>query len=137
METLKNTDGWQIDEKGRRYRNVGDGCVDYEREVTIGGFMVPESQAESVREQLHKQEAADAKRKLEAQKKANAMKLCPLNLMHKCHGARCAFYSEADGCMGAESTQGKRCPISNYMCNASCALYEGDGCRVLKIMKGA
>ncbi len=35
---------WEVDERGRRYRELGKGCIEFEPTVSINGLEIPQSE---------------------------------------------------------------------------------------------
>lgn len=126
---------WMMDENGRRYRLIGNGCREYEPEISIHGIMVPVSQADAVREQIREAEEKARKEKAELEARLSRLGSCPFTkgMRIQCR-TQCAFYSE-DGCMKNPDAKGRRCPISNYVCAEECMLYD-NGCQIIKKMRG-
>lgn len=127
-------EGWQTDERGRKYRNLGRGCIEYAPTISINGIEVeysPEALA-AMNDAQHKAQE-QARREAEQEQQKHTGKICPLytaspaarECMRDCAlyaGGACVLASKP----AAVDTRGKRCPF-NSVCGPSCALYAG-GC---------
>ena len=107
---------WKVDpNSGRRYREFGAGCIEYETDYVFSG---------NTERQPEKRQPVEQQRK------------CPFKSIvnNNCAKERCAFY--IDGCVLAKTDQkparetaGLRCPVNKEArkCETNCALYRG-GC---------
>lgn len=122
--------GWEIGENGRRFRRIGS-CIEHEPEISLGGRMIPVSEADAYRESLKRSEEITKREKTEALERERKLGDCPFSngIQSKCKTG-CAFYSDA-GCMKSPETLGRHCPISNYNCRENCMLYD-NGCQLIK-----
>ena len=133
---------WEIEpETGRRFRRIGNGCVEYEMMIHTAGCVVPQSQ---LAEHNARMRAADERMREEARRAAEAAPKisCPLKdgLSTTCTGEKCALFLNG-GCAIAQLIPGTpartrkgQCPISRSArgCTEDCALYE-NGCKLTAI----
>lgn len=133
---------WQTDETGRRFRKLGEGCIEYEPTITVDGIEIPQSELAAYHERRRAAEQA-AKEAAAKTPATPPRKNCPLmdGLHTDCTGEKCALYLKG-GCTlaqisdrpPAKRTEGLQCPFSkyNYKCRTDCALYKG-GCTLTGI----
>lgn len=140
LENDLQNGGWQIDEKGRKFRRVGKETIEYMPMITIDGHEM-EYTPETVNryheaKQKAEQQARDAE--LNKQREAATGKICPMYanapMAHECKrdcalfvGDSCAFAARP----ATVDTQGKPCPFMRQ-CKPSCALYN-NGCTLINI----
>lgn len=132
---------WQVDERGRRYRMVGQ---TKEYEMDVNGI----PQSVFLASNKLQREQREARIKEERRKAAEAERLrrnCPFRdsngLKTDCHREACALF--LNGCTlaqltrrpPAKDTQGLICPFSQYRskCRTDCALYK-NGCAFTAII---
>ena len=134
--------GWEVEpETGRRFRRIGNGCVEYEMMVHTAGCVVPQSQ---LAEHNARMREADERAREAARKAADAAPKasCPFKdgLSTTCTGEKCALFLNG-GCAIAQLIPGTpartrkgQCPISRSArgCTEDCALYE-NGCKLTAI----
>ena len=121
---------WQTDERGRRYRKIGN-CIEYEPEING----VPQSVfLESNRRMKEQREKQIIEEQREAARLQRLRRNCPFadGMQTDCKREACALF--VDGCTLArwtatKATEGLQCPFSKYhsKCRTDCALYRG-GC---------
>lgn len=137
MSKRPATGVWEVDQTtGRRFRRIGQGCIEWEKIVYVDGFPVPESELEDFC--ARRKEAEEQEKKLERQPEPD-MPVCPFHdrMTMRCKGSSCALY--ADGCTlarifkgkAARATKGLSCPLNECWtpCRGDCALYD-DGCKL-------
>lgn len=128
---------WQTDENGRRFRKIGDSCIEYEPEING----IPKSKFFAYQKAQKEREAAEAeRRKREAADKELLRRHCPImddnGKNADCSREKCALFM--NGCAlarltgdrsPARDTKGLQCPFSTTKraCRIDCALYKG-GC---------
>lgn len=143
---MSNKD-WQVDEFGRRYREIAKGCIEYETMVTVsGGIEIPLSEL-SAYNRLQKQTAEECYRKA-AEEMAKRPKTvsCPFanGADTTCKLEKCTLFFK-DKCsiaVIADSTNitfneqktksGAKCPFSSYAHCKTCALDNG-GCAIVRL----
>ena len=137
---MTDNNGWKIDNAGRRYRVVGQGCIEYAGtlETTRGVIDADAPKRPAV---WHDYSSAhEIKRSPQATQSEG--KKCPLKiykrLMYSYCDSNCAFNSKGSCMLGsntgaAADTAGRDCPFAGN-CSDQCALYNS-GC--LLIQKGA
>jgi hypothetical protein len=119
---------WQVDERsGRRYRIVGQGCIEHEPDF-IGSYgTVPQGMVDKI-------QRADVTP--ERQERQESAKTCPFQ-----RGIRgipckkdCALRND-NGCgiVTGKGTEGGRCPFSSLECSSDCGLFRDGGCGLLGI----
>ena len=139
MQTLQKKPepgGWQTDESGRRFRMLGNNCIEYEPTIIIDGVEIPQSELAA----YHERKRAIKQARKEAEKNRPAPpppKNCPFSdgIKTICTQEKCALYLK--GCTlaqisdrpPAKATAGLQCPLSKYRhaCRDDCALYK-NGC---------
>ena len=114
-------DEWKIDASGRRYKELGRGCREYEGDFVASDGTVPEGTAGHVQKvdiTPERQETA---------------KTCPFQRGIPCR-KDCAL-RKGDGCgIGTgKGTEGGRCPFSSLACSSDCGLFRDGGCGLLGI----
>ena len=136
---------WEVDERGRRYRELGKGCIEFEPTVSINGLEIPQSELAAYnasRRAAEEQAARDAATAKNAVHSRQKPKNCPFSsgcdttcIGDKCglflNGA-CAISTIADATGAEVSTNGKRCPFSPSAHCGDCALY-ASGCALVRI----
>ena len=138
---MTDNNGWKIDNAGRRYRVVGQGCIEYAGQITTTRGTFDEDQLPHKPAVWH-----DFNSVQEIQRSPQATqsegKACPLKIykriMYKNCDSNCAFNSKGSCMLGsntgaAADTAGRDCPFAGS-CSDQCALYN-NGC--LLIQKGA
>lgn len=130
---------WETDKNGRRFRKIGNGCIEYERVITIDGVDVPESE---LAEYHQRRKEAERKRKEAEQTRPEPPKAqnCPFadGMQTTCTRDKCALY--CNGCAipqlinapARKSTDGLQCPFNKRACRTDCALYK-NGCTLTAI----
>lgn len=110
-----NEDGWQIDEQGRRFREVGD-IREYYPTIRVHGVEVEYDPEKGVMGRARFVDATKKKKEIP----------CPFR--GKCR-TDCARYT-ADGCglaTGAAPTVKMKCPLGSktnaFLCQEDCALW--------------
>lgn len=107
-----------IDEHGKRYREVGRGCIEYAPTITTTAGEVP---------------AGTVITKPASQKPPVIQsKNCPFkgDLYARCT-ENCAFFAADSGCNLGEAQAGKRCPLpARLTCGDSCMMYKDGRCTV-------
>ena len=113
MSESYQNDAWEVDEKGRRFRRVGIGCIEHPMTISTsyGEFEVGKAPKP--------QQVKDEKKK--------TLWSCPF--LSRC-SPKCARYSD-NGCgivTGAGPTVGMRCPFGDKQnpkrCAEDCALWK-------------
>ena len=136
---------WEVDERGRRYRELGKGCIEFEPTVSINGLEIPQSElaaynaSRRAAEEQTVRDAATAKNAVQSRQKPQN---CPFSsgCDTTCTGEKCGLFlngacaiSTIADATGAEvSTNGKRCPFSPSAHCGDCALY-ASGCALVRI----
>lgn len=111
---------WQVDKQGRRFRMIGN-VKEFETQMIMScGSVVPISQIDKVQKSCEVDQIHEAE---------PVLGYCPIKKNHVRCDSKCAFYD--NGCMKSTQTQGKRCPLSNTICDKSCMLFD-DECQILK-----
>lgn len=130
---------WQTDETGRRFRKLGEGCIEYEPTITVDGIEIPQSELAAYHERRRAAEQA-AKEAAAKTPATPPRKNCPFreSMQTDCKREQCALF-DGNGCTlarltAAKETEGLQCPFSkyNYKCRTDCALYK-DGCTLTGI----
>lgn len=117
--------GWQIDEKGRRYRLNGH-VREYEMIVYIDGHEIPQSELANYHQQKNKQAGL-------TYKVPGSQKICPFNraaLDPRCKGESCAWWNEGCAISSKKAATGGICPVSGGFvmhCTVQCVAYD-NGC---------
>lgn len=136
----------KVDDRGRRYRVIGAGCIEFEPTVSINGLEIPQSELavynaarRAAQERAAKENTASAKNAVHSRQKP---KNCPFSsgCDTTCTGEKCGLFlngacaiSTIADATGAEvSTNGKRCPFSPSAHCGDCALY-ASGCALVRI----
>lgn len=120
---------WQIDEHGKRYRDIGRGCREYETVVCTSYGNIPESQlAEATRQAQAAEKAArerELKRRMEDAARVSG-KVCPLRSGNSCK-PDCALLGDSGCTYTCPSTSpGKACPHPGVgTCSAACGAFRG------------
>jgi hypothetical protein len=115
-------DEWQVDKDGRRYKEVGRGCREYEADF-IGSYgTVPQGMADKI-------QRVDV-----TPERQESAKTCPFQRGIPCR-KDCALRS-GNGCgIGTgKGTEGGRCPFSSLPCGHDCGLFRGGRCGLLGII---
>ena len=133
---------WEVDERGRRYRELGKGCIEFEPTVSINGLEIPQSELAAYNASRRAAEEQAAKNTAAAENAAHRRKNCPFSsgCDTTCTGEKCGLFlngacaiSTIADATGAEvSTNGKRCPFSPSAHCGDCALY-ASGCAIVRI----
>ena len=133
---------WEVDERGRRYRELGKGCIEFEPTVSINGLEIPQSELAAYNASRRAAEEQAAKNTAAAENAAHSRKNCPFSsgCDTTCTGEKCGLFlngacaiSTIADATGAEvSTNGKRCPFSPSAHCGDCALY-ASGCAIVRI----
>ena len=69
---------WEVDERGRRYRELGKGCIEFEPTVSINGLEIPQSElaaynaSRRAAEEQAARDAATAKNAVQSRQKPDA-----------------------------------------------------------------
>lgn len=135
----------KVDDRGRRYRELGKGCIEFEPTVSINGLEIPQSElaaynaSRRAAEEQAARDAATAKNAVHSRQKPQN---CPFSsgCDTTCTGDKCALFlngacaiSTIADAAGAEvSTNGKRCPFSPSAHCGDCAL-NNHGCSFIRI----
>ena len=133
---------WQTDETGRRFRKLGEGCIEYEPTITVDGIEIPQSELAAYHERRRaaEQTAAQHEEEMRRRKEAAALRRnCPFStgMQSDCHREKCALFLNGctlAGTSAAKDTAGLICPFNNYKCRTDCALYKG-GCTITGLTK--
>ena len=130
------------DERGRRYRELGKGCIEFEPTVSINGLEIPQSELPAYNAARRAAQERAAKNTAAAENAVHSRKNCPFSsgCDTTCTGDKCALFlngacaiSAIADATGAEvSTNGKRCPFSPSAHCGDCALY-ASGCAIVRI----
>jgi hypothetical protein len=112
---------WQVDKDGRRYREIGRGCREYEGDFVGSYGTVPEGMVGTI-------QRVDV-----TPKRQESAKTCPFQRGIPCR-ENCALRSD-NGCgIGTgKGTEGGRCPFSSLICGRDCGLFRNGGCGLLMI----
>ena len=104
----------------RRFRWVGN-TKEYETEVVTTHGTYTQSQIDK----------GTSKPKTVAPEAKTDSKYCPFKSGNRVLCRKdCAFWSES-GCMQSADTEGKKCPLSLYLCGDSCKLFD-NGCSLVR-----
>ena len=135
----------KVDDRGRRYRELGKGCIEFEPTVSINGLEIPQSELAVYNAARRAAQERAAKNTATAENAAQSRqkpKNCPFlaGCDTTCTGDKCALFlngacaiSTIADATGAEvSTNGKRCPFSPSAHCGDCALY-ASGCAIVRI----
>ncbi len=119
---------WLIDERGARYRMVGN-MREYEMIVHTSFGDIPETQLEDATAKFKAAEKAARDRELKQQLEdaaRTAGKFCPLRSGNSCT-ANCALLGDSGCTYTCPSTSpGKGCPHSGVgACSAACGAFKG------------
>ena len=133
---------WEVDERGRRYRELGKGCIEFEPTVSINGLEIPQSELPAYNAARRAAQERAAKNTAAAENAVHSRKNCPFSsgCDTTCTGEKCGLFlngacaiSTIADATGAEvSTNGKRCPFSPSAHCGDCALY-ASGCALVRI----
>ena len=133
---------WEVDERGRRYRELGKGCIEFEPTVSINGLEIPQSELPAYNAARRAAQERAAKNTAAAENAVHSRKNCPFSsgCDTTCTGEKCGLFlngacaiSTIADATGAEvSTNGKRCPFSPSAHCGDCALY-ASGCAIVRI----
>ena len=130
------------DERGRRYRELGKGCIEFEPTVSINGLEIPQSELPAYNAARRAAQERAAKNTATAKNAVQSRQNCPFSsgcdttcIGDKCglflNGA-CAISTSADATGAEVDTNGKRCPFSPSAHCGDCALY-ASGCAIVRI----
>ena len=132
----------KVDDRGRRYRELGKGCIEFEPTVSINGIEIPQSELavyNAARRSAQERNAADAKNAVHSRQKP---KSCPFSsgFDTTCTGEKCGLFLDsacaistiADATGAEVDTSGKRCPFSPSAHCGDCAL-NNHGCAIVRI----
>ena len=132
---------WEVDERGRRYRELGKGCIEFEPTVSINGLEIPQSELPAYNAARRAAQERAAKNTAAAENAVHSRKNCPFSsgCDTTCTGEKCGLFlngecaiSNIADATGAEvSTNGKRCPFSPSAHCGYCALY-ASGCAIVR-----
>ena len=133
---------WEVDERGRRYRELGKGCIEFEPTVSINGLEIPQSELAVYNAARRAARERAAKNTAAAENAVHSRKNCPFSsgCDTTCTGEKCGLFlngacaiSTIADATGAEvSANGKRCPFSPSAHCGDCALY-ASGCAIVRI----
>lgn len=130
----------EIDEKGRRFRRIGN-CIEYEPIISTSFGNIPESQLEEAQKR-HKEQQQKRLQELQRQAQKKSVKQCPFKVTSynvTCE-VSCAWWN-GSACLltcseGFKTENNRHCPISNRTCQNNCALMHDDKCILLSRMRG-
>lgn len=132
----------KVDEHGKRYRELGKGCIEFEPTVSINGLEIPQSELAAYNASRRASQERAAKNTATAENAAQSRQNCPFSsgCDTTCTGDKCALFlngacaiSTIADATGAEvSTNGKRCPFSPSAHCGDCAL-NNHGCSFVRI----
>ena len=135
----------KVDDRGRRYRELGKGCIEFEPTVSINGLEIPQSELAVYNAARRSAQERAAKNTASAENTVHSRqkpKNCPFSsgCDTTCIGDQCGLFlngacaiSTIADATGAEvSTNGKRCPFSPSAHCGDCALY-ASGCAIVRI----
>lgn len=136
---------WKYDSLGRKYREIGKGCIEYAPTIqtTAGTVYLDELEEHNKRRKEHTEKRIQEAR--EAVKKADTRRDCPFKLakavIHKSCDKSCVFYEDT-ACIFASidstptrNTKDRPCPIARK-CTDKCAMYYNNGCTLINTIKG-
>ena len=136
---------WEVDERGRRYRELGKGCIEFEPTVSINGLEIPQSELPAYNAARRAAQERAAKNTAAAENAVHSRqkpKNCPFSsgCDTTCTGEKCGLFSNgacaistiADATGAEVDTNGKRCPFSPSAHCGDCALY-ASGCAIVRI----
>lgn len=132
----------KVDDRGRRYRELGKGCIEFEPTVSINGLEIPQSELAAYnasRRAAQERNAATAKNAVHSRQKPQN---CPFSsgCDTTCTGEKCGLFFDgkcsiaaiADATGAQVDTNGKRCPFSPSARCGDCAL-NNHGCSFVRI----
>ena len=135
----------KVDEHGKRYRELGKGCIEFEPTVSINGLEIPQSELAAYnasRRAAEEQAARDAATAKNAVQSRQKPKNCPFSsgCDTTCTGEKCGLFFDgkcsiaaiADATGAEVDTNGKRCPFSPSAHCGDCALND-HGCAIVRI----
>ena len=126
---------WKADARGYRFREVGNGCIEYAGQITTTRGTFDEDQLPHKPAIWHDHNAGhEIQRSPQAAQEQG--KICPLKAyrgtMYRFCDGNCAFFNVGGCALSGRATAaqgdtvGKDCPIVGT-CTGACALYH-DGC---------
>lgn len=116
---------WKTDKDGRRYREIGKGCYEYEMDVLTSRGTVPKSGLFTVNSVKESKNRINLTPKISNQ-------TCPFRKKGNCRDD-CALRVEAGcGIVNGGQPKGRFCPFSSVGCGQSCALYGEGKCKLLE-----
>ena len=131
-----NTNEWQYDSNGRKYRKDGY-IIEYAPEITTahGGTMYMDD--------LEEYNKRIKEKHIQTQQQQSEKKECPFkkarNYLHTLCDRNCAFF-EGDSCILANTgkkplsdTKGRKCPFGQICCK-ECVMYN-HGCKLIQLVK--
>lgn len=141
-----DNNGWNVDEHGKRYREIAPGHIEFEPTIVVDGIEIYQSDLEEFH---RRQKEADEQRKVAALdefKNRPPTKYCPFNssMNNRCKLEGCVLFlnggcsiatiADAFGVEVEEKKTGK-CPFSIYSRCDGCALNNGGGCAFVRLAK--
>ena len=135
----------KVDEHGKRYRELGKGCIEFEPTVSINGLEIPQSELAVYNAARRAAQERAAKNTATAENAAQSRQKpqnCPFSsgCDTTCTGDKCALFLNgacaisaiADATGVAVEITGKRCPFSPSARCGDCAL-NNHGCSFVRI----
>ena len=135
----------KVDEHGKRYRELGKGCIEFEPTVSINGLEIPQSELAVYNAARRAAQERSAKNTATAENAAQSRQKpqnCPFSsgCDTTCTGDKCALFLNgacaisaiADATGAAVEITGKRCPFSPSARYGDCAL-NNHGCSFVRI----
>ena len=141
---------WKYDNFGRKYRELGKGCIEYAPTITIDGFEVYEDELEDFNRRRAAAKAARLAKEREKFENSPPVVHCPFEqgMNNACKREKCVMFLDgkcsiaavADNIgAGSAENNGGKCPFSIYARCEKCAL-NNNGCALVRLaaatMKG-
>ena len=111
-----------VDSRGKRYRLIGTGCIEYEPEIVTSFGTFAQSNY------VHPEKVSIPIPK--------ARKMCPFKISHYTQCTEdCSFFMN-DACCPGKAQTGKRCPLPGRIkCGEGCMLYDNGRCALFNNRK--
>ena len=135
----------KVDDRGRRYRELGKGCIEFEPTVSINGLEIPQTELAVYNASRRAAEEQAAKNTVSAENAVQSRQKpqnCPFSsgCDTTCTGEKCGLFFDgkcsiaaiADATGAEVDTNGKRCPFSPSAHCGDCALND-NGCAIVRI----
>lgn len=140
-----DNNGWNVDEHGKRYREIAPGHIEFEPTIVVDGVEIYQSDLEEFH---RKQKESEERRKaaaLEEFKNRPPTKYCPFvsGMNTQCKREKCVLFLDGRCSIAiladAHGTdhpivKGAKCPFSVYARCDACALNNG-GCSIVRLAK--